>query len=290
MRAILIHNPTAGTGSHTTEQLTTILKEAGYSDVTYCSTKERQHKRSVREPADLMLIAGGDGTIAKVIRCSPENGTPIAMLPLGTANNIARSIGLDSDPDALLECLRGHATRLFDIGTIGGPWGTRRFIEGVGFGVLAELMKKGPKPPAAERTKIGREMLKEALQGAPPRQLNLTADGEELSLEVLMLEILNTQYVGPALPFGPRSAPGDGLVDIVYLPPEGSSEMLSWIDNPERAAPFMVRQAQKVNVRWEGHALHVDDRAYPYPGVTADLKIRVSRNGVRFCVPSQLKR
>ena len=99
MRAILVHNPTAGTASHTAEQLTTILKEAGYSDVMYCSTKERQHKRALLSIADLVLIAGGDGTIAKVIRCLPQNDIPVAILPLGTANNVARSIGLHTDPE-----------------------------------------------------------------------------------------------------------------------------------------------------------------------------------------------
>lgn len=285
MRAILVHNPTAGTASHTAEQLTAILKEAGYLDVTYCSTKERKHKRALLGIADLVLIAGGDGTIGRVIRCMTPNDTPVAILPLGTANNIARAIGLHTDPDSLLECLRGHRTRHFDVGIIRGPWGVRKFVEAVGFGSLAELMKPGPKPPAAERTKIGREVLKETVADARTQQLTVKADGETLVFDVLMMEILNTRYVGPGLPFGPRSQPGDGLLDLVYLPPEARTEMLTWIDNPDRSPPLLVRQARKFSVQWEGRPLHVDDRPYPHPGIVAELKIRTIRNAVRFCVP-----
>ena len=285
MRAILVHNPTAGTASHTVDQLTTILKEAGYSDVIYCSTKERQHKRALLSVADLLLIAGGDGTIAKVMRCLPQNDIPVAILPLGTANNVARSIGLHIDPDSLLECLRGHKTCKFDVGAIRGPWGVRRFIEAVGFGSLAELMKPGPKPPAAERTKIGRELLKKAISDAIPQHLTFRTDGENFSFDVLMLEVLNMRYVGPGLPFGPRSQPGDGLLDVVYLLPEARAEMLDWIDSPDRSPPLIVRQSRKIDVRWDNRPLHVDDRAYPHPGTVADLKIRSIRQGMRFCMP-----
>jgi diacylglycerol kinase family enzyme len=68
MHAVLVHNPTAGSGSHRAEALTSLLKEAGYS-VTACSTKECVYKEAVNEHADLILIAGGDGAVGRVIRC-----------------------------------------------------------------------------------------------------------------------------------------------------------------------------------------------------------------------------
>jgi diacylglycerol kinase family enzyme len=58
MHAVLVHNPTAGSGSHRAEALTSLLKEAGYS-VTACSTKECVYKEALKEQADLVLIAGG---------------------------------------------------------------------------------------------------------------------------------------------------------------------------------------------------------------------------------------
>jgi diacylglycerol kinase (ATP) len=150
MHAVLVHNPTAGSGSHTAEALTALLREAGYS-VTACSTKECVYKEALKEHADLILNAGGDGAVGRVIRCLPHYNTPVAILPLGTANNVARTLGIEGDADRLLECVRKHVTRSLDVGIVSGPWGRRRFVEGVGVGLLADWMSGGSnKPPAAE--------------------------------------------------------------------------------------------------------------------------------------------
>ena len=82
MHAVLVHNPTAGSGSHSPEALTSILKEAGYS-VTACSTKECVYKEALKEQADLVLIAGGDGAVGRVVRCLPHYNTPVAIFAAG---------------------------------------------------------------------------------------------------------------------------------------------------------------------------------------------------------------
>ena len=60
MHAVLVHNPTAGSGSHRSEALTSLLNEAGYS-VTACSTKECVYKEALKEQADLVRIAEATG-------------------------------------------------------------------------------------------------------------------------------------------------------------------------------------------------------------------------------------
>ena len=287
MHAVLVHNPTAGSGSHRAEALTSLLEEAGYS-VTACSTKECVYKEAVNEPADLILIAGGDGAVGRVIRCLPHYNTPVAILPLGTANNIARTLGIEGDADRLIECVRKHVTRSLDVGIASGPWGRRRFAEGVGVGLLADWMSGGSnKPPAAERTKIGRDRLREALVNAVPKVWNFSVDGHKLGEEVLFLEVLNARFIGPALPLGPSSALGDQLLDVVYLLPEKRSEMLSWLDSPEgNPPPVVVRQGRKLIVQWNGGHLHIDDRVQPTPEQPAQVKIKLEPTSLRICAPT----
>jgi diacylglycerol kinase (ATP) len=286
MHAVLVHNPTAGSGSHTAEALTALLREAGYS-VTAYSTKECVYKEALKEHADLVLT-GGDGAVGRVIRYLPHHNTPVAILPLGTANNVARTLGIEGDADRLIECVRKHVTRSLDIGIVSGPWGRRRFVEGVGVGLLADWMSGGNnKPPAAERTKIGRDRLREALVNAVPKLWNLSVDGHNLVEEVLFLEVLNTRFIGPALPLGPSSAPGDQLLDVVYLLPEKRSEMLSWLDSPEgNTAPLIVRQRRKVILQWYGGHLHIDDRVQPTPERLAQVKIKLEPTSLRICAPT----
>jgi diacylglycerol kinase (ATP) len=275
MRALLLHNPTAGTRAHSAEALSNIVGDAGYS-VTYCSTKGGSFKGVLKQRTDLIVIAGGDGTITKVVRKLPDIDIPLAILPLGTANNIARSLGIDGDADALLRLLHCHDTVQLDIGIASGPWGRRRFVEGVGLGALSHLMVEGSKPPAAERTRIGRERLRDILAEIPSRLGSVKVNGTKLDCEVLMIEILNTRFIGPALPLGPRSALGDQLFDLMYLLPESRSDMLEWLDRPDRApSPLKVIQGRKVDIRWERHDLHIDDRAWPPPAEATRVKARL---------------
>jgi diacylglycerol kinase (ATP) len=287
MRALLIHNPTAGTGNHTAETLSAFLSDAGYATVSACSTKEGVFKKCLKERADLILVAGGDGAVTRVVRSLPNFDTPLAILPLGTANNIARSLGLEGEPDVLLDCIRKRITRPLDVGIVTGDlWKKRRFVEGVGVGLLADWMRSGTsKPPANERTKIGRERLREALANVVPRHCRLTVDGHELSQELIFIEILNTRFIGPALPIGPASALGDRLLDVVYLLPEARSEMLSWLDNPDRNRfPFLVRQGRKVIVNWEQGPLHVDDRTFE-GGQGTQVALKLEPTSLRVCAP-----
>jgi diacylglycerol kinase (ATP) len=287
MHALLIHNPTAGTGNHTAEILTAFLKEAGYT-VTACSTKQGLYKECLKERADLILVAGGDGAVTRVIRSLPNFDALLAILPLGTANNIARSLGLEGEADVLLDCVRKRITRTLDVGLVsGGPWKKRRFVEGVGVGLLANWMYgASSKPPAHERTQKGRELLREALLKAVPRQWSLNIDGHALSQEFLLVEVLNTRFIGPALAMGPSSEPGDRLLDVVYLLPEARSEMLAWLENPHRTtSPLLVRQGRKITLNWDYGPLHIDDRSWERPDRSARVTMKLAPEGLQVCAP-----
>src|SRR5437868_2564299 len=102
MRAVLVHNPTAGTKGYDKDGITAALKLAGY-ETRYASTKGDDVEDALKKGADLVVAAGGDGTIATVIRALTDRSIPVALLPLGTANNIARSLGIAGTPQELVE-------------------------------------------------------------------------------------------------------------------------------------------------------------------------------------------
>src|SRR4051812_45065449 len=93
VRVTLIHNPGAGRqGPRQATELRALLEDAGYN-VRYRSAKEDGWKRALKKDADLIVVAGGDGTVGKVARRVVGRGVPVALLPSGTANNIARTLG-----------------------------------------------------------------------------------------------------------------------------------------------------------------------------------------------------
>jgi diacylglycerol kinase family enzyme len=136
MRAILIHNPNAGTGLHSAEQLIDILERERIS-ASYYSTKDDAYRSALRDAADLVIAAGGDGTVAKVASRLKHRKTPVAIIPLGTANNVACSLGIQRNPKEAVASWRSAHQRKFDVGVATGPWGRSIFLEATGIGAFA---------------------------------------------------------------------------------------------------------------------------------------------------------
>src|SRR4051812_44225134 len=123
MRVTLIHNPKAGRATKTdAKDLVRTLKDAGHR-VTYQSSKDNGWKDVLEEAADLVAVAGGDGTVGKVAKRLAGRGVPLAPIPFGTANNIARSLGVLGLPQEQL--IRGWESPRhvqLDVWEARGPW------------------------------------------------------------------------------------------------------------------------------------------------------------------------
>ena len=78
MNTLLLHNPAAGASHPTRDDLITAVRKAGLS-TTYQSIKDEDFKTALGENWELVLVAGGDGTVAKVARC---------LINLGIAHRI----------------------------------------------------------------------------------------------------------------------------------------------------------------------------------------------------------
>src|SRR5688572_6478470 len=116
MRVTLVHNPSAGDADHSEQQLAELVRAAGH-EVIHHSSKASGLEEALAEPADLVLVAGGDGTVAKVARKLVQKDVLMAILPLGRSNNIARALGIDprSTPEAQLAGLETFIERKLDV-------------------------------------------------------------------------------------------------------------------------------------------------------------------------------
>lgn len=287
MRTLLLHNPKAGDGTPDAASLQAALSESGCS-VHYCSKKDDNWNDALGEDWDLIAIAGGDGTVAKVTRRLRNRRTPIAILPTGTANNIARSLGLTRSAAELAAKLGGAPSRPLDTGRAKGPWGERAFIEAVGFGAVADAIDRaGPKPPLEYRIAHGRQALCDAIAEADPYPFALSVDGEEIEGDFLFVEILNLTFSGPRLPFAHLARPGDQLLDVVLLTEEQRDAVIHWIgNNPEaEPPPFGLRQCRQVSLTWEGAPIRIDDRSYDIPAKGAAVELRLEDESLAVLCP-----
>jgi diacylglycerol kinase family enzyme len=225
----------------------------------------------------------------------------MALLPAGTANNIARS--LDQAERPFEELVRGWAKARrvkLDVGVAKGPWGERNFIEGVGFGLFAGLLasseteKKPKQKRGAGRVESALRRLKQDAEGFEPIEVAAKLDGKDLSGRYLMLEALNLRYVGPNMYLAPDSNPGDGEFEVVLVTEEERERLVhyleSWQDNRERLAVLPSRRGRRLELEWTGFPLHIDDKLYPKKDpepeeIAGHAEARLDGAGVELLMP-----
>ena len=278
MRVTLIHNPGAGShGAEALERLEHLIREARH-ELRLQSCKDDGWARALDEDTDLVAVAGGDGTVGRVIQRMAGRATPVAPLPAGTANNISTALGIVGRP--LEELVRGwqEGRRVkVDVGVARGPWGERTFVEGVGAGLFAGIVPEVDSSPRlkdlktpADKVAFALRKLRHRLEGLAPVRLRGTLDGRDVSGEYVLFEAMNVPYIGPNLFLAPDSKRGDGQMDLVMATPAERDRLLhyldSWQQERERLAVLPTLQGEALSLEWSGYPLHIDDEFWPGDG------------------------
>jgi diacylglycerol kinase family enzyme len=287
MRATLFHNPSAG-GKAAKDEILAAMKLVDF-DVHYVSVKQDDLKDAFKKKADLIVVAGGDGTIAEVLTRLPDRSLPVALLPLGTANNVARSLGIAGTPQELVETWKIERTHPLDIGLVKASWGTSRFLEGFGVGLFAEFLKaanKSEKAKGADNLRKGRALLEKQLKAAKPVELSVKIDDKTLNGEFLGVEVMNVPFTGPGLPLAKKADVADGLLDVVCFEFERRRELEEWLDAPhEDSAPVSTRQGKLVELVWSDTANRIDDESYGNRDTKQVAEIGCDKGQVKVLIP-----
>ncbi len=258
-RVTLIYNENAGSAGQSRSDIIELISHVGFS-VTCFSNRKSDIEAAIDAPADIVVVAGGDGTVAKVAARMRPNGCPIAVLPLGTANNIAKSLGIGRPTVELVASWHFENLMAFYPISVVGPWGRCRIVEGVGFGAIEQAIAELPRKTGFARA---RSKYAEAALNAPAEKLKIRIDSEAITGSFSVLEVTKFPHVGPNLCLAPgidsvhRSfavcSVGDGVRE--------RRAMAKWLTQPHcGAAPVSMRTASLLEivgqfrqVRVEGH-------------------------------------
>ncbi len=285
-----------------------MIQSAGHK-VKYHSSKEKDWKKALKRRCDIIAVAGGDGTVGKVARRLVGSSTPIAILPVGTANNIGHALGLTGRALEPLILEWESARRInFDIGEAEGPWGSNYFVEGVGVGLFAATMlnireRKDPILAAevcreAEITRV-LQILKEQVEKHRPEKIKVRLDDEDLSDDYVLIQALNIRYAGPNLDLAPGADTNDGLLDVVLLPRGEEGKLSRYLTHCIRGrnakAKLAVRRGRHLQIEWDGSSVHVDDKAWSKDDAkprarSNTIDIKVAPQSVLFLCPQKTRR
>lgn len=287
MRVTAFYNPEAGVGRITRQRLKRLLERAGYR-ATYHSAKGQTWKQALENPGDLVVVAGGDGTTAKVAKRLAGRGVPLAILPGGTANNIARSLALDAPLEELIARWSVALATPVDLGLITGPWGEEMFFEAAGLGVFPRLLESAAayeKMSAAERERAGEPLygialMIELVRSTPARPWRVKVDDRDLSGEYVMLEAMNIRQIGGAIELAPAAEATDGLLHVITVRDEDRERFIGYLSqlrSGARPATGFACPARRIEIECADTVAHIDDEPWPEGGRTpADGRLTIT--------------
>jgi diacylglycerol kinase family enzyme len=288
MRATLVHNPAAGS-AEPAGAVEGLLRGIGWQVVRRTGAAELD--AAACRDVDVVVVAGGDGTVGRVARYTAGSDTPIAIVPMGTANNVARSLGVGLDVARAISGLATPETRRVDLGRFQGAGadGEQIFLEGLGLGVFAHFIGRQRQRPdePTEKLRSAIHHVADALETYRATRCEIELDGRDRSGRYLLVAAMNMQALGPGLLLAPRARWDDGALDVVLVGPEYRHELAHLLrrgaeDECVELTELEAVRARQVRVRGRGLWSHADNHTQRLHG---EITLDVRRGALRMLLP-----
>ena len=215
-KAVFLYNTQSGKGriAASVDAICAVFREHGY-DIRPQGIDFAKNPFDGNETIDLMVAAGGDGTVNYVVNSMKRKGLdiPVGVVPAGTANDFAGALGMSRTPLEAARQIAGGTEQRVDCGRVNGLY----FVNIFSFGLFTTTSQR---TPDERKHKIGKlayiiEGVKEfASMHAVP--LELTADGEKSVVDSLIVLISNGETAG-GFRLARRSSLRDGQFDCIVL-------------------------------------------------------------------------
>lgn len=185
-------------------------------------------KTAVRKGCDTIIAAGGDGTLNEVVNGIGENleHVRVGVIPLGTGNDFARSIGLPADLEPALEIIRAGQTRAIDLVRVTSD--EIRYFVNVSAGGFSGLVNE-KLTPELKKTWGPLAYLRSAAAALPELRAYRTTlaldNSESLMLDLYNVVVANGRYVAGGTLIAPEASVDDGLLDIILIQQRSGPEM-----------------------------------------------------------------
>lgn len=261
MKCAIIANPRAGGGKAYQKicRYSRLWKRPGW-EIEILNTTRRDQAGElalgmVAHPPDLLAVCGGDGTLNEIATALPRPPFPVAVLPCGTANVVAKQLKLPLDPVRALDVALKRSTSLVDLGEL-GPGSRKRFVfvAGIGFDAhVAASVRSAEK----EALGVGAYVLAglRCLRSYPFREFRVIVDRQEFAATGCI--VANARRYGGGMIFCPKADMKDGLLDVLIIHQRNKFRIArfffnAWLGRAE-SGPWIQRlQSKHVSISGPG--------------------------------------
>ncbi|HWM24497.1 MAG TPA: diacylglycerol kinase family protein [Chthoniobacterales bacterium] len=213
-------------------------------------------RAALKRGCDLIVAAGGDGTLNELINGIGEasGNARVGLIPLGTGNDFARTLGIPTDLDQCIELLLAGHTSAIDLVRVTSD--RARYFVNVSAGGFSGLMNE-KLTPELKKSWGPLAYLRCAAAALPELRAYRTQialdDKETISESLYNVIIANGRYVAGGIPVAPEASPDDGLLDLVLIPERPVADLAilapqMLMGNHLSSASIIFRRAARISV------------------------------------------
>ena len=195
---------------------------------TKAGSAARLARTALRKGGELIVAAGGDGTLNEVINGIQENAgdARVGLVPLGTGNDFARTLGIPTDLDAAIEVLRAGETRAIDLVRVTSD--AVRYFLNVSAGGFSGLVDE-KLTPEMKQAWGPLAYLRSAAAALPELRAYRTTvafdNSDSLTLDLYNVVVANGRFVAGGTLIAPEAAIDDGLLDVILIHKRSAPEL-----------------------------------------------------------------
>jgi len=226
MRVAAIRNPVSGRGRgglawpKLQQQLQQTLgsRLELIEETTASGSAKAQAALLAQRGFDIVVAGGGDGTVSQVMQGLLGTNSALAVLPLGTGNDFARTLGFGPSTDLAIQALKNGKIENVDVGAWRqeGRCGHFLNVAGCGFdAAVADRINRGIRNLHGQAAYLAGVL--QCLRTYRPTKMTITIDGERIEEKAMLCAIANAKCYGGGMKIAPHAEIQDGLLDLVLV-------------------------------------------------------------------------
>ena len=216
-KALLLVNQHSRKGQQLLSQATVELQALDFELIVESTNRARELSDTIRRyqnGVELVIIGGGDGTLNSAIEGLIDTKLPLGILPMGTANDLARTLGIPTDLSAACQVIASGKTRLIDLGWVNG----QHFFNVASLGLSVQITKRLTKD-IKQRWGIFAYAFTalQTLWSARPFRAEIKVNNQSFNVRTLQIAIGNGRYYGGGMTVAEDATIDDKRLDLYSL-------------------------------------------------------------------------